>query len=94
MQRGIQTTEFWLSAIGSLVAVIFPLLVAYGVLDTEQGELWAALILSIAGVVVPLVIGSVAKNYNNGRVAVKSEAVKLETQATQLEVMRLEAMND
>ena len=92
MQRGAQTSEFWMSAIGGLVAVIFPLLVAYGVLDTEQGELWAAAILAVAGIVVPIVLGSIAKNYNDGRVTVKTEAVKLEAAATQLEVMRLESL--
>lgn len=94
LQRGVQTSEFWLSAVGTLTAVLMPLLVAYGVLSKEEGELWTALILGIVSVVVPLVVGSVVKNYNDGRVAVKTEAIKLETQATQLEVMRLESLNN
>ena len=94
LQRGAQTSEFWLSAIGTLTAVLMPLLVAYGVLSKEESELWTALILGVVSVVVPLVVGSVVKNYNDGRVAVKTEAIKLETQATQLEVMRLESLNN
>lgn len=94
MQRGAQTSEFWLSAVGTLTAVLMPLLVAYGVLSKEESELWTALILGVVSVVVPLVVGSVVKNYNDGRVAVKTEAIKLETQATQLEVMRLESLNN
>ena len=90
---GYKTTEFWLSAIGALVAVIFPLLVAYGVLDSEKGEMWAALILSVAGVVVPIVVGSIAKNYTNNRTAVKLEGVALEREAVALESMRLESLN-
>ena len=92
MERGVKSSEFWMSAITSVVAVLFPLLVAYGVLDTEKGQMWAALILAVAGVVVPIVIGSVAKNYNSGRVEVKTEAIGLETAQTQLEVLRLERL--
>lgn len=94
MQRGAQTSEFWLSTIGTLIAVLMPLLVAYGVLSKEESELWTALILGVVSIVVPIVVGSVVKNYNNGRVTVKTEAIKLETQATQLEVMRLESLNN
>lgn len=90
---GYKTTEFWLSAIGALVSVIFPLLVAYGVLDSEKGEMWATLILAVAGVVVPIVVGSIAKNYTNNRTAVKLEGVALEREAVALESMRLESLN-
>lgn len=92
MQRGAQTSEFWMSAIGTLVAVLIPLLMVYGVFDNEQAQVWEAAILGIASIVVPLVVGSVVKNYNDGRVTVKTEAVKLEAAATQLEVMRLESL--
>lgn len=92
MERGVRSSEFWLSAITSIVAVLFPLLVAYGVLDTEKGQMWAALILALAGVIVPIVIGQVARNYNDGRVEVKKEAIGLETAQTQLEVLRLERL--
>jgi fucose permease len=91
---GYKTTEFWLSAIGALVAVVFPLLVAYGVLDSEKGEMWAALILAVAGVVVPIVVGSIAKNYADNRTAVKLEAVSLEREAVALELLRLEALGN
>ena len=92
MTRGIQTSEFWLSAIGALVAAVVPLLIAYGVLDSKQGEMWAALILTMASIIVPVVIGSVVKNYNDNRAVIKTEAMGLER--TALEVMRLEALDD
>ena len=94
MERGIRTSEFWLSAIGALVAVIVPLLVAYGVLDNDKGEMWAALILALASIVVPIVVGSVVKNYNDNRTAVKTEAIGLERDTAQLEMTRLESMGN
>ena len=94
MERGIKTSEFWVSAVGALVAVIVPLLVAYGVVDTEQGEMWAALILALASIIVPIVVGSIAKNYNDGRTQLKTEALGLERAAAQLETARLEAMGE
>ena len=76
MQPGYKTTEFWLTAIGAIVAAVVPLLVADRVLDAEQGELWAGLVLAVAGVVVPVVIGSIVKNYTESRMAVKMTAIE------------------
>lgn len=71
MEPGYKTTEFWMAAIGSLVAAAVPLLVAYGVLDEAQGQLWAGLILAVAAVVVPIVIGLIVKSYVGSRTDVK-----------------------
>lgn len=76
MQPGYKTTEFWMTAIGAVVAAVIPLLVAYRVLDEEQGQLWAGLILAVAGVVVPVVIGSMVKNYTEARMVVKMTAIE------------------
>ena len=76
MQPGYKTTEFWMSAIGAIVSAVVPLLIAYGLLTTEQGELWAGLVLAVAGVVVPVVIGSIVKNYTESRMAVKMTAIE------------------
>lgn len=75
MQPGYKTTEFWMTAIGAVVAAVIPLLVAYRVLDEEQGQLWAGLILAVAGVVVPVVIGSMVKAYTASRTDVKMAAL-------------------
>lgn len=72
MEPGYKTTEFWLSAIASLAAVIFPLLIAYGLLNQEEAQLWQSLILAIAAVVVPIVIGSIAKAYTASRTTIKT----------------------
>ncbi len=76
MEPGYKTTEFWMSAIGAIVAAVIPLLVAYKVLDEAQGQLWAALVLAVAGVVVPVVIGSIVKNYTESRMVIKMTAIE------------------
>lgn len=91
---GIKTTEFWMAAIGALVAAVVPLLIAYGVLDNEQGELWAGLIMAVAAIVVPIVIGSIVKAYTAARTEIKVESIALEREAVALEAMRLESLAD
>ena len=83
-----------MTAIGSLVAAVIPLLIAYGLLDEAQGQLWAGLVMAVAAIVVPIVIGSMVKAYAAGRTEVKLEALGLEREAVVLEAMRLEAMSD
>jgi len=65
----------WLTAIGGIVAAVVPLLVAYGVVTAEQGEMWQALALAIVGavvaIVVPVTVTSLAKNYNDNDTAAK-----------------------
>ena len=70
----------WLTAIGGIVAAIVPLLIAYGLLTAEQGELWQALVMAIAALVVPIVVGSVVKNYNDNEAALRVTEMEL-TQA-------------
>ena len=65
----------WLTAIGGIVAAVVPLLVAYGVVTAEQGEIWSQLALAIVGavvaIVVPVTVTSLAKNYNDNDTAAK-----------------------
>lgn len=68
--------EFWMSAIGSIVAALVPLLVAYGLLSAEEADLWSSLILAVAAVVVPIVIGSVVKEFTASRAALKMTAIE------------------
>ena len=73
----------WLTAISAIVAAVIPLLVAYGVVTAEQGELWQALALAIVGavvaVVVPVTVTSLAKNYNDNETAAKIATLDAET---------------
>lgn len=76
----------WLTAISGIVAAVVPLLVAYGVITAEQGELWQTLALAIVGavvaIVVPVVVTSLAKNYNDNDTA--ATAMSMEVEKTRL----------
>lgn len=92
MEQGKHTSEFWMAAVGKVIAVVFPLLVAYGVLDTEKGELWAGLILAVASVVIPIVVGSIDKRYVESRTALKRSMLEQATASMHLEATRLESL--
>lgn len=57
----------WLTAISGIVAAVVPLLVIYGVVTAEEGEMWSALALAVVGaivaIVVPVTVTSLAKNF-------------------------------
>jgi len=63
----------WLTAIGGIVAAVVPLLVAYGVITAEQGDLWSnlalAIVAAVVAIVVPVTVTSLAKNYNDNQTA-------------------------
>lgn len=76
----------WGTLIGGIIAAIVPLLVAYGVVTAEQGELWQSLALAVVGlviaVVVPVTVTSLAKNYNDNDTA--ATVMRLETEKARL----------
>ena len=61
----------WLTAIGGIVAAVVPLLVAYGVVSAEQGDMWSnlalAIVAAVVAIVVPVTVTSLAKNYNDNQ---------------------------
>jgi nitric oxide reductase large subunit len=61
----------WLTLISGIVAAVIPLLVAYGLVTAEQGELWQgvamAVVAMIVAIVVPITVTSLAKNYNDNQ---------------------------
>lgn len=73
----------WLTLISGIVAAIIPLLVIYGVVTAEQGELWQALALAVVGavvaVVVPVTVTSLAKNYNDNETVHRVALMEQET---------------
>jgi len=69
----------WLTAIGGIVAAVVPLLIAYGLLTAEQGDLWQSLVMAIAALIVPIVVGSVVKNYNDNDTAARVALMENET---------------
>ena len=78
----------WLTAIGGIVAAIVPLLIAYGILTQEQGELWQNLVLAIAAAVVPIVVTSLVRNYNDNDTAARVALMENETARAQLMARR------
>jgi nicotinamide riboside transporter PnuC len=68
MKPGIKTTEFWLSAIGTLVVAIMALFVGYGAITSEQADLWIGLIMAAT----PIAIAIIAAKYSDSRAKVKS----------------------
>ena len=69
----------WLTAIGGVVAAVVPLLIAYGILTTEQGELWQNLVLAIAAAVVPIIVTALVRNYNDNDTAARVALMENET---------------
>ena len=69
----------WLTAIGGIVAAVVPLLIAYGVITQEQGELWQNLVLAIAAAVVPIVVTLIVRNYNDNDTAARVALMENET---------------
>ncbi len=63
----------WMTLVSGIIAAVIPLLVAYGVITSEQGELWQglalAIVAAIVAIVVPLAVTSLAKNYNDNNTA-------------------------
>ena len=68
MKSGVKTTEFWLAAVSSLVIALMALLVGYGVISSEQSDLWIGLILAAS----PIAIAIIAANYSSSRAKVKA----------------------
>lgn len=73
----------WLTAISGIVAAVVPLLIAYGVLTAEQGELWQGLAVAIVGaivaLVVPVTVTSLAKNYTDNQTIQQVALMEAET---------------
>lgn len=88
MTNGVKTSEFYLSLIATVMGTIMPLLVLYGALTLEQASAWSALVMALAAVLVPLIVSSVAKNYNDGRVKLKAAAMQQQGQANELAILR------
>lgn len=71
MKSGIRTSEFWFATITAVAVAVFGLLVGYGLLTSEQSELWMALIIAI----VPAALAAISYGYGKSRATVKeSEA--------------------
>ena len=73
----------WLTAIGGIVAAVVPLLVAYGVVSAEQGDMWSnlalAIVAAVVAIVVPVTVTSLTKNYNDNDTAARVMQMEVES---------------
>ena len=67
IKSGFKTTEFWMSAISSVFVAGLALLVGYGVISSEESDLWLALLMAVA----PLAIAGIVTTYTKSRTDVK-----------------------
>lgn len=72
----------WLTLVSGIVAAVVPLLVAYGIITAEQGELWQAVVMAIVAaviaIIVPVTVTSLARNYNDNATALEMTRNELE----------------
>jgi len=68
MKPGAKTTEFWFAAIAGLVTAVMALLIGYGAVTSEQGDLWTGLIMASA----PIAIAIISYGYSGSRAKAKS----------------------
>lgn len=69
---GIQTTEFWLTAVSNVCGAAMALLAGYGVISYEEGEQWLALVQALALAVIPLALAYTNGRYIEARTTIKS----------------------
>jgi hypothetical protein len=63
--------DYALNAVSMVVAALVPILVAYGVLTSEDAELWVNLIMALAAIIVPVVISQTAQNWTRTKANVR-----------------------
>ena len=61
-KSGIKTTEFWMSAVSSVFVAVLALLVGYGVISSEESDLWLALLMAVAPVAIAVIVTSYTKS--------------------------------
>ena len=71
-----KTPEFWTMAIVNIAAAVIAILSARGLLTSEEGELWVALVQAVALPVALIVMGVVTKQYLAGQTAVRTARIQ------------------
>jgi len=69
---GVQTTEFWITAIVDIVVAIIAILVTNGAISGEEGELWVQLVQAVVPPIAALVIAYTTGKYIQSRATVKT----------------------
>lgn len=58
-----KTPEFWITALTEIVIAVVAILVARGLLASDEGQLWVELARVLIGPIAIIVMGLVAKGY-------------------------------
>jgi hypothetical protein len=77
--RGIYTTEFWVTAVVNIVAAVVAVLAAKGLVDEAEVSLWVTLAQAVAVAVAPIVMAIVTASYTRARAAIKTEEIRAES---------------
>lgn len=63
MSNDWKSPEFWIAALTSIVTAVVAILVARGLLDEAEGQLWIQLAAAVIGPVAIIILGIVARSY-------------------------------
>ncbi|CUS06415.1 exported protein of unknown function (plasmid) [Candidatus Promineifilum breve] len=63
MSNDWKSPEFWIAALTSIVTAVVAILVARGLLDAAEGQLWIQLAAAVIGPVAIIILGIVARSY-------------------------------
>ena len=72
VKRGIETSEFWVTAVVNIVSAVIGILAVRGLVSAEEQELYLVLVKSIAAAVAPLVMAFTTRRYIQAREQVKT----------------------
>ena len=73
---GKKTTEFNLTLVTNLVNAVIALVIGYGLLTADQGNLWQTVILAAVALVIGLGTTAAAREYTKARTALKIETLQ------------------
>lgn len=72
MKDGINTSEFWITAVMNIVGAVFMILAGYGIVTEEERELWIALARALVLAIVPMALAYTNGKYIDSRKEVKA----------------------
>ncbi|MCB8986905.1 MAG: hypothetical protein H6661_04055 [Ardenticatenaceae bacterium] len=76
MTPGKKTTEFNLTLVTNLVNAVIALAIGYGLLTSDQGNLWTTAILAAVALVIGIGTTAAAREYTKARTALKIETLR------------------
>jgi hypothetical protein len=69
---GIQTTEFWQTAVINIILATLTIMAYKGLLTAGEAELWLELAEALAAALLPIAMALITAAYSNSRAKVKA----------------------